>query len=881
MQAEPKEQARASHSRLGPQKSLSSLFDDEAKEADAPDKDALARAFMEEAKALAEGGVDEADLESNLAEPQPDKFNYYGDVTDASAKPLGFGSLLGSKQEDDDAKPSALAHLMTPTGQQTTHFAPERQTEEAAFDEPEVSSSEPIRLNESKEAPSFSALFSNEIVTTGQDYSVGFQSGNSAFESQSEAAGSFDDGISESAQGSYGQSVEDVLNPGNEYAGEPSSNWQDNPQGYASMEPSQPSFTGMNSEEAAPLDEKPKSLVISKLLEGLNKSKEESKPASAPEPAESALAPAPEVPVANQEQAEVARILAELEAPRVDDKEVSLDELKSLLKKEKQAKKEAEKKKQEEEARAQEMAAAAAAAASSPEVQPEPVVEKKGFDYEGFDDRPISEKLAEARKKEEAKARGEEDSDEGSTLGDAVADALDKLLAGDGEDAGAGSGTGAGTGAGLGMAAAAGAGMGLGMAAMAFSGAGSAEEKLEEKIVAASENTMEADPMTLTQSKVDALSRLLEVASKAPDKVLEEPKRPTDSASKLAEMINKPQGKVSRQMEALEGETAPSNYTSPFSGPSSSMTNQPSFNRGPEAVPQAPISTDAVSARIAALNRKLEEQSKPPSATFSGQRAQPASSAYNMPATMPPGQSPGMGGDSYGGYGAPGSSSSSLSSMPGNVAPPPGAGFEDDKSELVNRMLGQARIGQGLPSDSGVRPPAPMPEPVSLEEMQQFRNVKTNQKTNQRGKEPSTKKSRARGGQPGIHPAVLILSVLVILGAVAGGGFYAYQQGFIKIDTTPEKVSPKVSVDDHIKNGEFDKAREILEAKQKSSKLSAAELEKLNGVYFSLAGELSQDGNDSQEAVKLLEKIPSKSKKYKDAQKLLRKLKKKVRKNPQ
>ena len=449
MQAEPKEQARASHSRLGPQKSLSSLFDDEAKEADAPDKDALARAFMEEAKALAEGGVDEADLESNLAEPQPDKFNYYGDVTDASAKPLGFGSLLGSKQEDDDAKPSALAHLMTPTGQQTTHFAPERQTEEAAFDEPEVSSSEPIRLNESKEAPSFSALFSNEIVTTGQDYSVGFQSGNSAFESQSEAAGSFDDGISESAQGSYGQSVEDVLNPGNEYAGEPSSNWQDNPQGYASMEPSQPSFTGMNSEEAAPLDEKPKSLVISKLLEGLNKSKEESKPASAPEPAESALAPAPEVPVANQEQAEVARILAELEAPRVDDKEVSLDELKSLLKKEKQAKKEAEKKKQEEEARAQEMAAAAAAAASSPEVQPEPVVEKKGFDYEGFDDRPISEKLAEARKKEEAKARGEEDSDEGSTLGDAVADALDKLLAGDGEDAGAGSGTGAGTGAGF------------------------------------------------------------------------------------------------------------------------------------------------------------------------------------------------------------------------------------------------------------------------------------------------------------------------------------------------------------------------------------------------------------------------------------------------
>ena len=33
------------------------------------------------------------------------------------------------------------------------------------------------------------------------------------------------------------------------------------------------------------------------------------------------------------------------------------------------------------------------------------------------------------------------------------------------------------------------------------------------------------------------------------------------------------------------------------------------------------------------------------------------------------------------------------------------------------------------------------------------------------------------------------------------------------------------------------------------------------------------------EAVKLLEKIPSKSKKYKDAQKLLRKIKKKAKKN--
>ena len=36
---------------------------------------------------------------------------------------------------------------------------------------------------------------------------------------------------------------------------------------------------------------------------------------------------------------------------------------------------------------------------------------------------------------------------------------------------------------------------------------------------------------------------------------------------------------------------------------------------------------------------------------------------------------------------------------------------------------------------------------------------------------------------------------------------------------------------------------------------------------------------DPTEAIKLLEKIPSRSKKFKDAQKLLRKLKRKVKKN--
>jgi hypothetical protein len=93
-------------------------------------------------------------------------------------------------------------------------------------------------------------------------------------------------------------------------------------------------------------------------MEAVNKSKEEEQIQSAalePEAKvqDSTPATAGDDTVKAREADEVARILAELDTPRVDDHEVSLDELKALLKKEKQEKKEAARKaKEAEEAKA-------------------------------------------------------------------------------------------------------------------------------------------------------------------------------------------------------------------------------------------------------------------------------------------------------------------------------------------------------------------------------------------------------------------------------------------------------------------------------------------------------------------------------------------------
>lgn len=958
----------------------SSLFDDDLdtvapKSSAQPDKDALARAFREESGAVESASADKdalarAFMEESQALSQksesasaPSSADYYSD--DEAPRSLGFGSLLGSGDSSDVSQRTALTDLMTPTGQQSTQFAAERQTDETTFDEPQSTDSGESFREVGAAPPSFSSLFSTEIVapleaaaaapvvidnsdfntpvpqnfnddegfgkfippadTSGGDNSDTFESESSVLAGQLEPW--------QMALQNPESKAQEVEEP----APYSSSSILEDP-GMAQIEDQVEQETYGNSfappqesalEDLSPLapakDEarQSKSIVISKLLEAVNKSKEEEQSQAAPaEPEakvqESAPASMGELSAKAGEADEVARILAELDTPRVDDHEVSLDELKALLKKEKQEKKEAARKaKEAEEALAKSSSEAVSKADDSD-------ADKKTVDPSDYDI-PIAQKLAEAaRKKAESEApkkgglasllseseespapepvakaeskslsslldkssEEDEDDERESSLGDAVGAALDKLLADVDNDKGASeikpqqaeSTT----------------NVVGGLNKLNFSKP-EAEEILEQKIAAsasAPEEDIKTDPMTMTQSKVDALSRLLEVASKAPEKSDEEGKKPRDSASKLAEMINKPPTKVSRQsMESVEarpqdaggayGGSTP--FTSPFSAPSNSMTNYPSQSSnmgGGTGIPSAPISGDAVSARIAALNRKLEEQSKPPSYSQASLPAQAPAQQFSDNNTFSgspyvPSQSTTNGGFN------PAASSASLPQ-----SPPPLSDFDEvgSKSELVSRILGQAKLGQSNTDPHGRAPGA---EPVSIEQVQQMRNNKTKQQKVKNPRETVTNKSRSRSG-PGVNPAVILGALVVVLLVVGGGGYFAVTNGIIDMGKfkgviNPDKISglmaDKQTVDQHIKAGEFARAREMLEAKQKSSKLTSAELEKLYGVYYSLAEDMSTDGTDNTDAVKLLEKIPSKSKKHKDAQKLLRKLKKKVKKN--
>jgi hypothetical protein len=400
--------------------------------------------------------------------------------------------------------------------------------------------------------------------------------------------------------------------------------------------------------------------------------------------------------------------------------------------------------------------------------------------------------------------------------------------------------------------------------------------------------------MTGTQSKADALSRLLEVANKAPSKPTEDPKA-SDSASKLAEMINKPPGKISRQMPGLDAADFAASGTSPFAGsagsapftspfgPSpaaanslsgSSSSSQPAMNMNDMAgsgqragIPEAAISTDAVSARIAALNRKLEEQSKvlPSASRTNIDAAGSGMSGVSLP-PLPPQPSTGT----ATGTGTP--SVNTLSQMPNLVDDSP-----TSRAELVNRILGSAKLAQQSGSAPELSPSRSMPEMPAMPEPPAAgrQQAQKGQKAREGGR------SKMRGAQPmSFDPRIIV--VLVLLIAIAGGGYWVISSGMIKIDSSVFDKKPtaevKLTVDQLLKNGEFEKVIDTLEGKLKAGKITSSEQEKLCSAYLQKADKLASNDEESG-AIKVLEKVPSKSKKYKEAQKLIRKLKKKVKKN--
>ncbi|MBI2809879.1 MAG: hypothetical protein HYX67_03480 [Candidatus Melainabacteria bacterium] len=113
---------------------------------------------------------------------------------------------------------------------------------------------------------------------------------------------------------------------------------------------------------------------------------------------------------------------------------------------------------------------------------------------------------------------------------------------------------------------------------------------------------------------------------------------------------------------------------------------------------------------------------------------------------------------------------------------------------------------------------------------------------------------------------LLIIAVAVLVGA-------AIYLGYLPNPMASGKNSAPQTVDQYIKQGKFEKARELLEAKKKT--LSAAEAEKLYNVYYQIGLKEGKDEN-YQDAVKDLKLIPRKSDLYPSAASKIREFKKKM-----
>ncbi len=934
----------------------------------------LARAFMEEAKAL-EAERPETSFEDDLSAPgdsvsstnlgalfAAEKLSESEAAAESAPAPesspspymmddeapkrsLGFGNLLATAATDpsQSSKHSTLADLMVPTGEHQTLFAPDRRTEQgedqlSPFDEvPAQPSDEPIRLDNSvaASAPAFSALFSTEIVTSGENFSQGFPPqdnddfnsggdlGNDKFSFGAEPAAetpmaSRSDVISKllEAVNQPAPAAESVDTTGSasNFSDNFSSNFADNFAGnnavnndfnsgiFPESNLDQSNYDGADVDDMRTADtmfgsggsnkgsheELAAADAVFGAVADLGAPAEFEFSASAADLSEpkfdasSEVKPGVPVPVLDIDALPMAF------GDATNFEQIRLEDIKAYKK--------AAKLKAAEEAKAAEVAKNASVGQADIAAEPaiklsltEMIDQANAAKLEQVNDSsPEGRKPAGAKSSLSSLLSGgddldevvapiptaaTDDDDEEDSLGGAISDALDKLLNDAQPEGDADTKSSVVSG---------------GLSKLLATSSDQSQRDLAAPAAASMATSMDRvpasadEPMTNTQAnKVDALSRLLEVASKAPHKPAEDKRQPSDSASKLAAEINKPPGKISRQVDVLsapdylnQGKNAesvsspfggPSPFTSPFTSPSATHNRQASQGAdplptnpyaSPSEMPQATISNDAVSARIAALNRKLEEGSRSPTA-----------SAMNIEA-MNQAQSQSQMGTATGTGSSP--SVNSLSQLPSQVDDSPST-----RAELVNRILGSAKISQHGTKIPDTASRTVADAVVNADQVNAIRSAKGAKP----GRENAPNRPRARVSRmPGFDPRPLI-AIVIFLCVVGGGGYYAIQNGIIKLNIPLIKTpaDPKATVDQMIKSGDLDRAREVLEAKVKSGKITNSEAEKLYNVYYQQADKI--DGDDATEALKLLDKIPSRSKKFKDAQKLVRKLKKKVKKN--
>jgi serine/threonine-protein kinase len=346
---------------------------------------------------------------------------------------------------------------------------------------------------------------------------------------------------------------------------------------------------------------------------------------------------------------------------------------------------------------------------------------------------------------------------------------------------------------------------------------------------------MSQNPSTSTS---DALSRLLEAASKAPSK-------PSESGSgsamtdidKMAARVNKPQAKVSRKLatqKSAENEAEPQPFGG-FGGGGGAFGGGIDQGRSGGTGTNSSYSQDAVNARIAELNRKLEQQS------------------VGRDVELPPAPAP----------------------------DPSVIGDSVNRRDVVNRIMEEAAMRHQYGADYQPPPAQPMAaKPTSSGSdfnASELDKVNSSRLAAMAEAEQRRKKtSRARSSMPRFPVMPVLIGVLVI--ALGGAGWF-FRDSIMPIfndimkmgsgDKAPEEADMMSQVNELIAKGKLNEAKKILEAEEDAKGLPAELSEKLDTVYLGIAKYKYKSGATS-EAVDALKLIPNDSSHYAEAQKLLK-----------
>ncbi len=389
----------------------------------------------------------------------------------------------------------------------------------------------------------------------------------------------------------------------------------------------------------------------------------------------------------------------------------------------------------------------------------------------------------------------------------------------------------------------------------------------------------------------DAVSRLIEAAKRSPE--------PTQKP----EVLNKKIEAVKKKIEALKaadvakpispgvppdlaaastaGAPAVTPAPAPFvPGPSDSNSLSDAVNRLLEAAQRQETTTNAPAVPPQMVNPFADAYSSPaPPSNFASSTPATSSSSSltNVPVSNPfdAGASTSMV-NPFAQVKAPdpkasGSFKQSANAPAGPVAPDPnkkppeGSAFQNYVSAPTDRMTRAAELINNAIKSSKT------PEVAQ----DYYSGFKSDPKQMQAERAETLKKSRARVRRNFQGPPKPPLWLTAIIALVIGG-FALWYFGYLPfLPFTPPKQSAPLSLDAYIKQGKFEKARELLEAKKKAGTLTAAETEKMNNVYYQLGLKEGKEEN-YQDAVKDLKMVSRKSDLFPSAAAKIREFKKKM-----